>query len=296
MDENMMQEDEKFSDDPKENMDMENQFLKMKLMAETGARFYEGESGLPPEIMNQWLKNIAQFEEEYANAKQKALREILGFPDFRPSSELNENEFGETFDNLQQTLKKSGVEVSFLRERDDRFKYDFITGELLDHETTLFPGMVTTFIYEEFYPDHELDIRNRTKEFFNAFFERRLGVSDSPYFDDDFIFPDGRIVTSNEMMQRFQSMYDAVPEFENTFYSIEKIDFELKKNPESGDETGMGYSEGTVAYELIFSNGDRKPIEGPFKIYFHMRHGWWDIFFFYLSGFNLHKKKDDPDK
>lgn len=293
MDESLNHGEEKFSEDPQENLDMENQFLKLKLMAETGAKFFESDSELPPEIMNEWLKNVARFEDEYANAKQRPIREILGFPEFSLSADLNESDFREAYGRLRKLMKENSLEVSFLRERDDRFKYDFITGELLNHETTLFPGMVTNFIYEEFYPDYELDIGNRTKEFFSAFFERRLGQSETPYFDEDFIFPDGRIVTVDEMMRRFQSMYDAVPEFADTDFSIEKIDFELKKDPDS-EATGMGYSEGVVNYTLIFQDGERKPVYGPFKIYFQMRYGWWDIFFFYLSGFNLHRREDDP--
>lgn len=296
--ENLEPGNEKFSNNPEENLDMENQFLKLKLMAETGAKFFEGESEVPPEIMNEWLKNVAKFEEQYANSEQKPLKEIMGSPIFRPSADLNDDEFNKEYEKLQALLNEHHIDVSFIREREDRFKYDFITSELLDHETTLFPGMMTNFIYEEFHPDHELEIRNRTNEFFDAFFERRLGDLDNPFFEGEFVFPDGRLVPAEDMTKRFQAMYEAVPGFEDCSYQIDKIDFELKITSADGEEeeSGMGYSEGTVRYDVIFQNGERKTVEGPFKIYFSMRWDWWSLFFFYLSGFNIHRRKENPEE
>lgn len=53
--ENNFPEEEKFSYDPEENLCMQNDFLKMKMMAESGA-WFGGEGGLPPDIENQFLK------------------------------------------------------------------------------------------------------------------------------------------------------------------------------------------------------------------------------------------------
>ena len=61
MKKNELPEEEKFSDDPEENLRMQNDFLKMKMMAESGA-FFGGEGGLPADIENQFLKNIMEFE------------------------------------------------------------------------------------------------------------------------------------------------------------------------------------------------------------------------------------------
>ena len=56
-------EEEKFSDDPEENLRLQNDFLKMKMMAESGAWFGgEEKVGLPPDIENQFLKNVMEFE------------------------------------------------------------------------------------------------------------------------------------------------------------------------------------------------------------------------------------------
>ena len=67
---NDLPEEEKFSDDPEENLRMQNDFLKMKMMAESGAIF-GGVEGLPPEIENQFLNNILEFEKQNSTSTQK---------------------------------------------------------------------------------------------------------------------------------------------------------------------------------------------------------------------------------
>lgn len=71
-------EDEKFSDDPEENLRLENDFLKMKMMAESGG-FFGGNKDLdlPPEIENQFLKNVIEFEKAYAKAKSQKIVDLL---------------------------------------------------------------------------------------------------------------------------------------------------------------------------------------------------------------------------
>ncbi|HEY5391245.1 MAG TPA: hypothetical protein VIJ57_03935, partial [Hanamia sp.] len=69
-------------------------------------------------------------------------------------------------------------------------------------------------------------------------------------------------------------------------FIIENQDFELHEN-DTG-QTGMGFSEGTIQYELIFKDGERKKINGPFKIYFSLEWECWTICFFYLAGYNIH--------
>ena len=53
-------------------------------------------------------------------------------------------------------------------------------------------------------------------------------------------------------------MYEVIPEFENTFFVIENQSFELYEN--EGKETGMGFAEGTIRYDAIFRDGERKKL------------------------------------
>ena len=52
-----------FTNDPEEDLRMENELLKLKMQAERGGVFVGGED-IPPEIENDWLQNILRFEEE----------------------------------------------------------------------------------------------------------------------------------------------------------------------------------------------------------------------------------------
>jgi hypothetical protein len=48
---------------------------------------------------------------------------------------------------------------------------------------------------------------------------------------------------------------------------------------------------GPVNYDMIFRDGSRQEIKGPFKIYFAREWDCWGICFFYLAGYNLHPAK-----
>jgi hypothetical protein len=81
-------------------------------------------------------------------------------------------------------------------------------------------------------------------------------------------------------------------QFENTSFNLENVSIELKDFKDT--HSGIGFSDGTINYDLILKGGERKKIRGPFKIYFARDHDCWSIYFFYLAGYNLHpKEKED---
>jgi hypothetical protein len=286
-------EEENFSDDPEENLQLENDFLKMKMMAESGAMFGGGgDNGLPPEIENQWLKNVMEFEKAYANSKPQKMSDLLGQPDFEDEKSMDEKKFNDEFIRLNKLLADHNINVDFLAPQSDRVKYHFIIGELFEHETDFIPvkGMTTNFIYEEFHPDHKSDITEITNEFLTDFLGRKLSI-DTHYINDDIIIPDGNVISKEQLINRFHSMYEVAVEFKNTSYQIDNIEFEIRDETEDGP-SGMGFSEGEIQYGMIFKNGDRKKIHGPFKIYFGRKWDLWTIYFFYLAGYNLHPKEN----
>jgi len=285
-------EDEKFSDDPEENLRLENKFLKMKMMAESGGIFGgSSDSGLSPEIENQWLKNIMEFEKAYANTTPQKMIDLLGRPSFEDEKNLDSKKFKSEFARLKKLLKDHHINVDFLAPQTERFKYHFITQELFEHETDFIPvkGMTTNFIYEEFHPDHKKEITEITKEFLNDFFERNLNI-DSTYFDDEIIQPDGNVISKEQLINRFYAMYEVAAAFENTSFEINNIEFEMKEETEEAP-SGMGFSQGEIRYDMIFKDGGRRKMHGPFKIYFGRQWGFWNIYFFYLAGYNLHPKE-----
>src|SRR5690606_31104881 len=92
-------EEEKFSDDPEENLRMQNEFLKLKMMAESGA-FFGGEGNLPPDIENQFLNNILEFEKQQTASDEKKIKDILENPAFKDENELDDITFQQAYKQL----------------------------------------------------------------------------------------------------------------------------------------------------------------------------------------------------
>ncbi|MEO6683598.1 MAG: hypothetical protein ABIN48_12320 [Ginsengibacter sp.] len=278
-------EEEKFSDDPEENLRLENEFIKMKLMAESGAIF-DNNNDLPPEIESVFLKNILEFEKQQATSKFRVIKDVLGNPFFKKEEKLNEKEFKSAYKKLQQLLRKHQFEVSFNRPRTDRFKYHFITEELFNHETTyiFMPGMTVHFSYEEFNPDHELELKEMTERFLDDFLNKKLSA-DTYYIDAQLMQPDGNIISRADFMKRFEVMFEETHPFEDALYMIHGVLFELKDVDEV--VSGLGSCEGKIQYDILFLNGERKQIDGSFIIYFSRMYEVWNIFYFRLAGFNI---------
>jgi hypothetical protein len=67
--ENQKDQNENFSDDPEQNLRIENEILKLKMQAERGALFGGNRENLPPEIEAEFLKNVS-FEDSFDMASR----------------------------------------------------------------------------------------------------------------------------------------------------------------------------------------------------------------------------------
>ena len=83
-------EQEKFSEDSTEHFRIENEILKIKLKLQFGEAFQmENKAGFPPEIENQFLKDIIALESAYENVEYITVYEKIGKPPYKPVEELN---------------------------------------------------------------------------------------------------------------------------------------------------------------------------------------------------------------
>lgn len=274
---------EKFSNNPEENLRIENEILKMKINAEFGG-ISGGTDNIPPELENQFLKNVIEFEKQWSDSKSVKLRELVCNPNFPKESDLNDEALAGEFERLKQLLTSKNIEIDFIRERDDRFKYRFIVEELFDHETDdmMVPGMIKHFTYEELHPDHEMELHDRTMEFLSGWFDRDCDKL-SFCLGKDFTQPDGTILTQEDLLKKVQKLFDSYKNFENCKYYVAEIKFQLQ---EGSELQGLGHSEGAVKYDAILENGEMVKLGGNFKLYFTRFFNWWSIYFFYMSGFN----------
>lgn len=279
--ENMNPRTDFFSNDPEENLRIENEILHLKLKAELGGELV-GTEPLPPDLENKFLKNILELEHAFANNRQVKIFDFLGKPVFTKSIELNDEEIVVALKDLCALMEGKNIALDFSDEYDARLKYTFITEELFEHETDDFeiPGLVTHYIYEEFHPNHRSDIESRAIEFIEGWVDRQIN-EDSWELGNSFILPDGVVFSKQELLHKIEALFASYTEFCKSSYSFEKIIFELKED----GETGMGYVNGFISYDAILENGDTMLFEGPFEIHLSMEYKWWSIFYFSFPGF-----------
>jgi hypothetical protein len=271
-------------EDPDKNLRIENEILQMKLHAEFGG-FSGGTGNLPPEVENEFLKSVLEFERRYKDVKFISVADLIGNPAIKTAEELSDKAIEVELERLKTLLKANHIAVTFLRQRDPRFQYKFIIEELMQHatENMVMPGMTKFFVYEEFHPDHELTIRDRTMNILASWFERCPSMIEI-YLGNQFIQPDGKVYSRGDQVKRMEEWMSAYTRFEECGFSIGKISFVMKQD--DPHIQAMGHSDGRIKYMAVKQDGTKQLIEGPFKIYFSCEGSWWSVFFFYMPGFN----------
>ncbi len=269
--------DKPLNNDDEENLRMENELLRLKLKAELGADSYST-GNLDPILENAFLNQVMAFENNYAGSKRIKVFDLLGRPDFKQADLLSDEAIDAALLEITSLLTQKNMEIDFIGTYDSRTKYAFITGELFDHETDdlQIPGMVNHFIYEEFHPNHKMDIEDRALEFLSGWFKLDL---EHCAFDENFVLSDKSTLNKKELTEKFRKIFDSYNAFTDYNYSIADISFELQ------DESGMGYAEGYTKYNAILENKEKVIIKGPFKLYFSYQYGWWCIFHLVFPGF-----------
>ncbi len=278
---NMPENNLPLSHDPNENKRMENELLQLKLKAELGVEAHISKN-TPPSIENIFLKNMLAFETGLTNAEEIRIYELIEKPDFIPEAKLDDLSLEAAFDKLMDLINQKQIALDFLGSYDYRTKYKFITEELFEEKVmnVQIPGMIMHFIYEEFHPNHRLDIRQKAEKFMSSWFGQE---KDNLLFSlaDELIQPDGKIWKKAKIMDKFSKVFDSYNKFKNGIYAIADINFELQ------EDIGLGYAEGMVKYTAITEAHDKIQMEGGFKLYFTLEYEWWSIYYFVLPGFEF---------
>ncbi len=150
-----------------EKLQAENEFLKMKMMLEQGAKFGNMQDGnmLPPDIENQFLKNVMAFEKKFEGERKVIkLFDKIGRPQqFKPVGEIPDNEIESAWEQLDLYLRNHDIALdAFSPKVTYKELYRFTTEELFEYEMDdhNLPGWTSQFTYDEFYPDDEFDNTN----------------------------------------------------------------------------------------------------------------------------------------
>jgi hypothetical protein len=165
------------NEDDLEKLRIENEVKKMKLMLEHGALFSEpsGSKTIDPFIENEFLNNIMAFEDSYQNAERILLYDFIGRPDFIKAEAIPDTQISAELEKIMNILNENGIQLDTLCDVEEREMYRFVTEELFQHEmdNMRIPGMMCNFIYEEFHPNHEYDIRNHCRDGIESFLNKK---------------------------------------------------------------------------------------------------------------------------
>ena len=156
----------------------ENQIKRMKLRLKYGADIpLESEiKNLSPEIEGKFLDSLEQFEVAYRQAERIQVFNYIGKPKCRRVDTIPDSEVNYELNQIISVLKKNQIGLDTLCIVDDRVLYRFITEELFFIETDniRIDGMINHFIYEEFHPNHEYDIRNTCTRFIESLLNKKF--------------------------------------------------------------------------------------------------------------------------
>jgi len=278
-----MSQDEKFSNDENENLRIENELLRIKLTAQYGEAFQmDSNAGLPPEIENQFLKNILAFEENYESVELTTVYEKIGKPSYKSIDDLSPSEISEELNRIKAIMEAHHIVLDFCDgPYPDEEIYKFITQELFTHEIDSVPllGMNWNFIYEEFHPNNRAEITKNTHQFLEHWLNRNFNEYSSE-LDYDMVTGDGKQIKRAELYKKMSPFFDSFERFENDGYNVDMIDVQ-----EQEDGRAMGFSEGMYKYDAIMENGESIHFEGPYKLYMRREDNYWSIFYFVMPGF-----------
>lgn len=272
---------QKFSDDPEENLRLENQFMRMKLQAQYGSDLQMPMGNMPPEIENQFLKNIFSFEEAYRNQENTTVYKLVGEPAYKKPGEVTEEEAGEELQRLLKTMQQKNIVLHTEGEYSNKIIYEFLVNELfpLEVQANLPEEMTMNFSYEEFHPNHALDLRRLTAEFLRQWHERSFNEY-SYQLASHFILPDARVLLKEDVLKQLQHFFDSFSSFINWQDGFGEASYQFMPGG-----TGLANVDGAVKYDAVMENGETIHFEGPLKIYFSNQYGNWEIFLFHMPGF-----------
>ncbi len=225
-----------------DDLRMENELTKIRLMFEHGADFHSSDNiDLPPELEYQFLKNIEAFENAHAGAGEITIYDFIGCPPFTSEDELGDSELAQALVMIQKILASHQIDLDSICEVDSRTMYHFITREFFHHKIENFhiEGLIRGFIYEEFHPNHEYDIRDHSTCFISSFLKK-----------DPMTY--ARYCTSDpDVIKGFENFSNSYESFSLSDFNIEQIIFNKEKAMVNFNINFFGILEGTRE-KLIF--------------------------------------------
>jgi hypothetical protein len=263
-----------------EELQQENNLLKAKLIAESGAVFPKDDaSQLDPEIENEWLNYIYNYEQLHKDAPTVTIYEKIGKPSFKASHELDENQLSAELTILLDCMLKNSIELTCLCEYDDRVIYDFITEELFLYELQdmNMKGFFTCFTYEEFHPNHDYDLRRQAEDFITALLDKEWHEMDGTFINPVLINVTGEVISKSDFIRNIQIFQNSHHAFDIKEQEITNAWFDLEKGEATVDLD--------LSYDAVLQK-EKRSFSGKTRLSFLLEDGYWNINQALVPGFN----------
>ena len=273
---------EPFSDDPEDAMRWENDILKLKLQAEFGANIGSMGEQVPPEIEQQFLQHVYEFEKAWESKVESTVGDWLGHPVFAFFQDIPAEEQQAEYVNVLALYAEKGISVDFLHEYPLETKYRFAAEELLHLQTRFvkMPGLVIGFTYEEFYPNHAAEMEQRASAFIEGWLElnaEKCLENCSKEMIDHLGFTD-----QEKIAKKMTLIFDSYTKCSDTHFEIDQVSYDLQHNTADATIGALGYVEGTISWFAHLDNGEILPFAGNFKLYLERQSDYWSIIYFVL--------------
>ena len=238
---------------------IENEIKKMKLSLEQGTSFFPfSEKKLSPEQEGQWLDQVQQFEDSYAKSKRIMIYDFVEKPTYKPVNEIPNDEIKFELKRILNLLGQKGVGIDTICKVDDRELYRFITEELFLEETDdmMIEGMTHNFIYEEFHPNHEHDIKTHCKEFVEGLLNKKINLNPSfmPIFSE--IYSKDGIIKQEDAVKQMEVFREAFDSFKLKQFKITALKIDEDTAEVNFDINYTGIIEGGNEKKVFSGTGN----------------------------------------
>ena len=212
-----------------QNLSAENERLRKRLKEEFGMISEFGE--LSPDLENLWLKHICSFEEQHAEGKRTTVFEYIGKPEYMPPDSLSGEEISRELTRILELMSRSNVEFSALCEQDEKKLYAFVVNELFKTEMDdiRVEGMKTCFIYEEFYPNHDYDLKNTAETMLNSCLCRKFSLTNRVHWLDKELKFRGKVLSREEFVMQMNILKEMLDADEITDINLQKSEHDTEK-------------------------------------------------------------------
>lgn len=214
---------------PLSEISEENEFLKLKMMAEFGGNFVEDEN-IPPEVENHFLKQIINFHKKHENSDLTTVYKYIGEPEYNHVHDLSNKEIKRELKRLLRLLNRHGIALDVLAPTPDREIYRFITEELFKQEinNVKIKGWTCRYVYEDFHPNAEYDLKYAAHHILLGLFDSEAILLED-YIADDLKDSIGLSTDVEELKHKVETFHGQFHDVIMVNYDIMETDIDVDK-------------------------------------------------------------------